>query len=112
MHLAAAMSLVDKLLLFHCKFTKQVWDSFESHTMCINEAYVLFFPDVSYFYRNSSFLADAYKPSVAHRDLSSSNVLVRADGTCALCDFGSSAVVHSLSRNHKQCCAINMSVRV
>ncbi|XP_075881403.1 anti-Muellerian hormone type-2 receptor-like isoform X2 [Nelusetta ayraudi] len=52
---------------------------------------------------------DAHKPPVAHKDLSSSNVLVRADGTCALCDFGSSAVVHSFSRSHKQSCAKNMS---
>uniref|UniRef100_A0A8C6S5N6 receptor protein serine/threonine kinase n=1 Tax=Neogobius melanostomus TaxID=47308 RepID=A0A8C6S5N6_9GOBI len=31
-----------------------------------------------------------HKPAVAHGDLSSSNVLVKADGTCALCDFGCS----------------------
>ncbi|KAG7259169.1 hypothetical protein CRUP_005397 [Coryphaenoides rupestris] len=36
-----------------------------------------------------------HKPSVAHRDLSSSNVLVRADGTCALSDFGCSSVLRS-----------------
>ncbi|XP_017331276.2 anti-Muellerian hormone type-2 receptor isoform X2 [Ictalurus punctatus] len=35
-----------------------------------------------------------YKPAVAHCDLSSSNVLVRADGSCALCDFGCSTVLH------------------
>ncbi|KAI5606661.1 bone morphogenetic protein receptor, type II a (serine/threonine kinase) isoform X1, partial [Silurus asotus] len=34
-----------------------------------------------------------YKPAVAHCDLSSSNVLVRADGSCALCDFGSAIVL-------------------
>lgn len=44
-----------------------------------------------------SFLADVHKPSVAHRDLSSSNVLVRADGTCVLCDFGCSAILRSCS---------------
>uniref|UniRef100_A0A3Q3M244 receptor protein serine/threonine kinase n=1 Tax=Mastacembelus armatus TaxID=205130 RepID=A0A3Q3M244_9TELE len=39
---------------------------------------------------------DVRKPPVAHRDLSSSNVLVRADGTCALCDFGCSTILRSL----------------
>ncbi|KAG7327988.1 hypothetical protein KOW79_007932 [Hemibagrus wyckioides] len=34
-----------------------------------------------------------YKPAVAHCDLSSSNVLVKADGSCALCDFGCSTVL-------------------
>ncbi|XP_068598411.1 LOW QUALITY PROTEIN: anti-Muellerian hormone type-2 receptor-like [Brachionichthys hirsutus] len=43
---------------------------------------------------------DAHKPPVAHRDLSSSNVLVKADGTCTLCDFGYSTILHSLSRHH------------
>ncbi|KAL6112217.1 amhr2 [Pungitius sinensis] len=36
---------------------------------------------------------DAHKPPVAHRDLSSSNVLVTADGMCVLCDFGCSTIV-------------------
>nr|XP_015823529.2 bone morphogenetic protein receptor type-2 isoform X1 [Nothobranchius furzeri] len=38
-----------------------------------------------------------HKPPVAHRDLSSSNVLVTADGTCVLCDFGSSTILRSCS---------------
>ncbi|KAJ8257965.1 hypothetical protein GJAV_G00191660 [Gymnothorax javanicus] len=36
-----------------------------------------------------------HKPSVAHGDLSSSNVVLRADGSCALCDFGCSSVLCS-----------------
>lgn len=89
----------------------------ESWTTCVKEVPVIFtqhhFPISCFFFRDVSFFfADAHKPPVAHRDLSSSNVLVRADGTCALCDFGSSAVVHSFSRSHKQSCAIKMSVRV
>ncbi|KAJ0068537.1 hypothetical protein NL108_008896, partial [Boleophthalmus pectinirostris] len=36
-----------------------------------------------------------HKPAVAHRDLSSSNVLVKADGTCALSDFGCSTILCS-----------------
>ncbi|XP_036956733.1 bone morphogenetic protein receptor type-2-like isoform X2 [Acanthopagrus latus] len=40
---------------------------------------------------------DVHKPYVAHRDLSSSNVLVKADGTCALCDFGCSTILRSSS---------------
>uniref|UniRef100_A0A3P8VT48 receptor protein serine/threonine kinase n=1 Tax=Cynoglossus semilaevis TaxID=244447 RepID=A0A3P8VT48_CYNSE len=40
---------------------------------------------------------DMHKPPVAHRDLSSSNVLVKADGTCVLCDFGSSTILRSCS---------------
>ncbi|XP_017270513.1 bone morphogenetic protein receptor type-2 isoform X2 [Kryptolebias marmoratus] len=38
-----------------------------------------------------------HKPPVAHRDLSSFNVLVKADGTCALCDFGSSTILRFCS---------------
>ncbi|KAK3506822.1 hypothetical protein QTP70_029080 [Hemibagrus guttatus] len=34
-----------------------------------------------------------YKPAVAHGDFSSNNVLVRADGSCALCDFGCSPIL-------------------
>uniref|UniRef100_A0A3Q1FLL1 receptor protein serine/threonine kinase n=1 Tax=Acanthochromis polyacanthus TaxID=80966 RepID=A0A3Q1FLL1_9TELE len=40
---------------------------------------------------------DGHKPPVAHSDLSSSNVLVRADGTCVLCDFGCSTILRSRS---------------
>ncbi|XP_055077984.1 anti-Muellerian hormone type-2 receptor-like [Periophthalmus magnuspinnatus] len=36
-----------------------------------------------------------HKPPVAHRDLSSSNVLVTADGTCVLSDFGCSTILRS-----------------
>lgn len=32
--------------------------------------------------------SDLYKPAVSHRDLNSRNVLVKADGTCVLIDFG------------------------
>uniref|UniRef100_A0A4W4F505 Serine/threonine-protein kinase receptor n=1 Tax=Electrophorus electricus TaxID=8005 RepID=A0A4W4F505_ELEEL len=42
-----------------------------------------------------------YKPVIAHCDLSSSNVLVKADGSCALCDFGCSMVLQC-SRTHRQ----------
>lgn len=31
---------------------------------------------------------DVYKPAVSHRDLNSRNVLVKADGTCVIIDFG------------------------
>ena len=30
----------------------------------------------------------AVKPAVAHRDVNSRNILVRADGTCCICDLG------------------------
>ncbi|KAK7915567.1 hypothetical protein WMY93_011328 [Mugilogobius chulae] len=42
-----------------------------------------------------------HKPRVAHRDLSSSNVLVKADGTCALSDFGCSSIL-CYRQNHQQ----------
>uniref|UniRef100_A0A8C9Y2T1 receptor protein serine/threonine kinase n=1 Tax=Sander lucioperca TaxID=283035 RepID=A0A8C9Y2T1_SANLU len=42
-----------------------------------------------------------HKPPVAHRDLSSSNVLVRADGTCVLCDFGCSTILRSCSGHRR-----------
>uniref|UniRef100_A0A8C5EH07 receptor protein serine/threonine kinase n=1 Tax=Gouania willdenowi TaxID=441366 RepID=A0A8C5EH07_GOUWI len=31
---------------------------------------------------------DVYKPAVSHRDLNSRNILVKADGTCVIIDFG------------------------
>ncbi|KAB5579860.1 hypothetical protein PHYPO_G00199800 [Pangasianodon hypophthalmus] len=36
-----------------------------------------------------------YKPVVAHGDFSSNNVLVRSDGSCALCDFGCSTILQN-----------------
>ncbi|XP_035994523.1 bone morphogenetic protein receptor type-2 isoform X2 [Fundulus heteroclitus] len=62
---------------------------------------------------------DMHKPAVAHGDLSSSNVLVRADGTCVLCDFESSTILRSCSghqlwqdhftnmQGHPQFCTLN-----
>ncbi|XP_059184454.1 anti-Muellerian hormone type-2 receptor-like [Centropristis striata] len=44
---------------------------------------------------------DLHKPPVAHRDLSSSNVLVKADGTCVLCDFGCSTILRSCSGHRR-----------
>ncbi|KAM4738330.1 bone morphogenetic protein receptor type-2-like [Anableps anableps] len=71
-------------------------------------------------YLHSDLLSnDVHKPSVAHRDLSSSNVLVRADGSCVLCDFGSSTILRSCSgyrfwknhftnmKGHPQFCTLN-----
>uniref|UniRef100_A0A3B4DMF1 receptor protein serine/threonine kinase n=1 Tax=Pygocentrus nattereri TaxID=42514 RepID=A0A3B4DMF1_PYGNA len=40
-----------------------------------------------------------YKPAIAHCDLSSRNVLVRADGSCALCDFGCSVVLQCFGKS-------------
>ncbi|XP_075997460.1 bone morphogenetic protein receptor type-2-like [Genypterus blacodes] len=52
---------------------------------------------------------DVHKPAVAHRDLSSSNVLVKADGTCALSDFGCSTILRScLGHHHWQSFIRNM----
>nr|CBN80846.1 Mullerian inhibiting substance type II receptor [Dicentrarchus labrax] len=44
-------------------------------------------------------VSGVHKPPVAHRDLSTFNVLVRADGTCVLCDFGCSTILRSCSGN-------------
>lgn len=56
------------------------------------------------------FLADARKPPVAHGDLSSSNVLVRANGACVLCDFECATVLHSFSGYHRQSDAASLWV--
>uniref|UniRef100_A0A672I7U3 receptor protein serine/threonine kinase n=1 Tax=Salarias fasciatus TaxID=181472 RepID=A0A672I7U3_SALFA len=45
------------------------------------------------FLHSELLLHDQHKPAVSHGDLSSSSVLVLADGTCVLCDFGSAAVL-------------------
>ena len=37
---------------------------------------------------SSLFPQDLYKPAVSHRDLNSRNILVKADGTCVIIDFG------------------------
>lgn len=59
-----------------------------------------------------SFPTDVHKPYVAHRDLSGSNVLVKADGTCALCDFGCSTILRSSSGHcYRQNDTANMEVR-
>ncbi|CAB1424070.1 unnamed protein product, partial [Pleuronectes platessa] len=40
------------------------------------------------FLHTELYRADQYKPAVAHRDVTSRNVLVRADRSCVLADFG------------------------
>uniref|UniRef100_A0A672I9J3 receptor protein serine/threonine kinase n=1 Tax=Salarias fasciatus TaxID=181472 RepID=A0A672I9J3_SALFA len=45
------------------------------------------------FLHSELLLHGTHKPAVSHGDLSSSSVLVLADGTCVLCDFGSAAVL-------------------
>ncbi|XP_051996751.1 bone morphogenetic protein receptor type-2a isoform X2 [Xyrauchen texanus] len=36
---------------------------------------------------------DVYKPAISHRDLNSRNVLVKADGSCVISDFGLSMIL-------------------
>lgn len=40
------------------------------------------------FLHTELYMADQYKPAVAHRDITSRNVLVRSDLSCVLADFG------------------------
>ncbi|KAJ8336409.1 hypothetical protein SKAU_G00376290 [Synaphobranchus kaupii] len=52
-----------------------------------------------------------HKPSVAHGDLSSSNAVVRADGSCALCDFGCSTILYSCyGQQHRDISQVNTQV--
>lgn len=39
-----------------------------------------------------------YKPGIAHRDLSSQNVLIREDGSCAIGDLGLALVLPGLTQ--------------
>jgi serine/threonine protein kinase len=34
------------------------------------------------------FILDKFKPCIAHRDMNSRNVLIKADGSCCICDLG------------------------
>lgn len=43
------------------------------------------------------FLTGQYKPGIAHRDLSSQNVLIREDRSCAIGDLGLALVLPGLS---------------
>ncbi|XP_056157594.1 anti-Muellerian hormone type-2 receptor-like [Lampris incognitus] len=47
-----------------------------------------------------------HKPALAHRDLSSYNVLVRPDGTCFLSDFGSATILRSCHEHHGWQCGL------
>lgn len=38
-------------------------------------------------YRSVDF-TDKVKPCIAHRDINSRNILIKADGTCCICDLG------------------------
>ncbi|KAM8977579.1 anti-Muellerian hormone type-2 receptor [Pelodytes ibericus] len=38
---------------------------------------------------------DAYKPAIAHRDLSSDNILITNDSSCVIADFGLSVILES-----------------
>lgn len=44
------------------------------------------------------FSTGQYKPGIAHRDLSSQNVLVREDRSCAIGDLGLALVLPGLAR--------------
>lgn len=33
-------------------------------------------------------ITDKSKPCIAHRDINSRNILIKADGTCCICDLG------------------------
>lgn len=45
-----------------------------------------------------TFSTGQYKPGIAHRDLSSQNVLIREDGSCAIGDLGLALVLPGLTQ--------------
>ncbi|XP_028854788.1 anti-Muellerian hormone type-2 receptor-like [Denticeps clupeoides] len=63
------------------------WEDTWKLSLCLAQGLAYLHSDL---YKNG-----VHKPPVAHRDLSSSNVLVQADGTCALCDFGCATIMRS-----------------
>ncbi|XP_053312022.1 anti-Muellerian hormone type-2 receptor [Spea bombifrons] len=44
----------------------------------------------------------SYKPAIAHRDLSSDNILVQADCSCVISNFGLSVVLESIQMKNKK----------
>lgn len=39
-------------------------------------------------YNTNLIITGKIKPCIAHRDINSRNILIKADGTCCICDLG------------------------
>lgn len=40
------------------------------------------------FLKSQCNFTDKFKPCIAHRDINPRNILIKADGTCCICDLG------------------------